>query len=48
MKTKQMALEDTVEEDNKKFKFDLSSRVRFIYYTLCNVIFVYSFILSYF
>lgn len=28
MKTKQMALEDPVEADNSKFKFDLSSRVR--------------------
>ncbi|XP_072245396.1 clusterin-associated protein 1 homolog [Leuresthes tenuis] len=27
MKTKQMALEDTVEEDNNKFKFDLGSRI---------------------
>ncbi|XP_061593185.1 clusterin-associated protein 1 homolog isoform X2 [Cololabis saira] len=27
MKTKQMALEDRVEEDNNKFKFDLSSRI---------------------
>uniref|UniRef100_A0A8C6T1Q3 Clusterin associated protein 1 n=1 Tax=Neogobius melanostomus TaxID=47308 RepID=A0A8C6T1Q3_9GOBI len=27
MKTKQMALEDSVEEDNSKFKFDLSSRI---------------------
>ncbi|XP_029003353.1 clusterin-associated protein 1 homolog [Betta splendens] len=27
MKTKQMALEDQVEEDNSKFKFDISSRI---------------------
>lgn len=28
MKTKQMALEDNVEEDKSKFRFDLGSRVR--------------------
>lgn len=28
MKTKQMALGDLIEEDNSKFKFDLSSKVR--------------------
>lgn len=30
MKTKQMALEDIVEEENSKFKFDLGSRVSLI------------------
>lgn len=28
MKTKQMALEERVEEDSMKFKFDIGSRVR--------------------
>lgn len=34
MKTKQMALEDPVEADNSKFKYDLSSRVRPTFYTV--------------
>lgn len=33
MKTKQMALADTAEEDNSKFKFDLGSRVGSDFYT---------------
>lgn len=34
MKTKQMTLGDQTEEDNVKFKFDLSSRVR---HSFCTV-----------
>lgn len=39
MKTKQMALGEQTEEDNVKFKFDLSSRVRQSFYTLYYLIF---------
>lgn len=35
MKTKQLTLGDQTEEDNIKFKFDLSSRVRRDCYILC-------------
>ncbi len=45
MKTKQMALGDQIEEDNSKFKFDLGSRVRFLYWVMLYVIFVTLFFL---
>lgn len=35
MKTKQLTLGDQTEEDNIKFKFDLSSRVRCDHYIVC-------------
>lgn len=47
MKTKQMTLGDQMEEDNVKFKFDLSSRVRCSSYTVwCYVYVALSFILA--
>lgn len=43
MKTKQMALGEQTEEDNVKFKFDLSSRVRQSFYALYHLIFFFIF-----